>query len=97
MNSMYAVDAYAGLFPQGGVKALPRGETAGYRIRGRLGKIFLRGRAIACGASRRCRLRSPLSGIAKAHVLLNVSPIFNRGMHRLVPAGMANHAVVLTG
>lgn len=34
--------------------------------------------------------------IAKAHVLLNVSPIFNRGMHDRVPAGMANHAVVLT-
>ena len=34
--------------------------------------------------------------ITKAHVLLNVSPIFNRGMHDRVPAGMANHAVVLT-
>lgn len=34
--------------------------------------------------------------IAKAHVLLNVSPIFNRGMHDRIPAGMANHTVVLT-
>ncbi len=34
--------------------------------------------------------------IAKEHILLNVSPIFNRGMHDRIPAGMANHAVVLT-
>ncbi len=34
--------------------------------------------------------------IAKAHILLDVSPIFNRGMHDRIPAGMANHAVVLT-
>lgn len=34
--------------------------------------------------------------IAKAHILLNVSPIFNRGMHDRIPAGMANRAVVLT-
>ena len=34
--------------------------------------------------------------IAKEHILLNVSPIFNRGMHDRVPAGMANHTVVLT-
>lgn len=34
--------------------------------------------------------------IAKEHILLNVSPIFNRGMHDRISAGMANHAVVLT-
>lgn len=34
--------------------------------------------------------------IAREHVLLDVSPIFNRGMHDRVPAGMANRAVVLT-
>ncbi len=34
--------------------------------------------------------------IARAHVLLNVAPIFNRGMHDRIPAGMANGAVVLT-
>lgn len=34
--------------------------------------------------------------IAKAHILLNVSPIFNRGMHDRIPAGMANGTVVLT-
>lgn len=33
--------------------------------------------------------------IAKEHILLNVSPIFNRGMHDRIPAGMANHTVVL--
>lgn len=34
--------------------------------------------------------------IAKSHILLNVSPIFNHGMHDRIPAGMANRAVVLT-
>lgn len=34
--------------------------------------------------------------MAKAHILLNVSPMFNRGMHDRIVAGMANRAVVLT-
>lgn len=34
--------------------------------------------------------------MAKSHILLNVSPIFNRGMHDRIPAGMANRSVVLT-
>lgn len=34
--------------------------------------------------------------IAKSHILLNVAPIFNRGMHDRIPAGMANRSVVLT-
>lgn len=34
--------------------------------------------------------------IAREHILLNVSPIFNRGMHDRIPAGMANHTVVLS-
>lgn len=34
--------------------------------------------------------------IAKEHILLNVSPIFNHGMHDRIPAGMANRAAVLT-
>lgn len=46
MNSMYAVDAYVrDYFRKAALDALLAGETAGYRIRGRLGKIFLRGRA----------------------------------------------------
>ena len=39
-----------------------------------------------------------LERIAKAQILLNVSPIFNRGMHdRDLVAGMANGAVVPDG
>lgn len=34
--------------------------------------------------------------IAKEHILLNSSPIFNRGAHDRIYAGMANHCVVLT-
>lgn len=34
--------------------------------------------------------------IARSHILLNVSPIFNRGMHDRIPAGMANRVAVLT-
>lgn len=34
--------------------------------------------------------------IAKEHILLNVSPIFNRGAHDRIFAGMGNHCVVMT-
>ncbi len=34
--------------------------------------------------------------IARAHILLNVSPMFPRGVHDRILAGMANRAVVLT-
>lgn len=34
--------------------------------------------------------------IAKEHILLNNSPIFNRGAHDRIYAGMANHCVVMT-
>lgn len=34
--------------------------------------------------------------IAQEQILLNVSPIFNRGMHDRIPAGMANRAAVLS-
>ena len=34
--------------------------------------------------------------IAKEHILLNSSPIFNHGAHDRIYAGMANHCVVLT-
>ncbi|MDD6305568.1 MAG: glycosyltransferase, partial [Clostridiales bacterium] len=34
--------------------------------------------------------------IAKEQLMLNVSPIFNRGLHDRVLAGMANKTVVLT-
>ena len=34
--------------------------------------------------------------IAKEHIILNNSPIFNRGAHDRIYAGMANHCVVMT-
>ena len=34
--------------------------------------------------------------IAKEHILLNNSPIFNCGAHDRIYAGMANHCTVLT-
>lgn len=34
--------------------------------------------------------------IAKEHILLNSSPIFNRGAHDRIYAGMANHCTVMT-
>lgn len=34
--------------------------------------------------------------IAREAIVLNVSPMFNHGMHDRIPGGMANHTVVLT-
>lgn len=52
-------------FRKAALDALLAGETAGYRIRGKAGKNIPAGTSTVCGVSRRCRLRSPLSGLPK--------------------------------
>lgn len=96
MNSMYAVDAYVrDYFRKAALDAL-LAEKLPVTVFGEGWEKY------SCGDEHSLR-REPavpfalsFERIAKAHVLLNVSPIFNRGMHDRVPAGMANHAVVLT-
>ena len=96
MNSMYAVDAYVrdyfrkkalDFLLKEGIPVTVMGEgwqkyhyTDEHSLQRERGMVF--------GLS--------FERIAKAHILLNVSPIFNRGMHDRIPAGMANRAVVLT-
>ena len=96
MNSMYAVDAYVrDYFRKAALDAL-LAEKLPVTVFGEGWEKY------SCGDEHSLR-REPavpfalsFERIAKAHVLLNVSPIFNRGMHDRVPAGMANYAVVLT-
>jgi len=96
MNSMYAVDAYVRdyfrkealdrlLAERIPVTVMGEGwEKYSYKDE----RSLKRERSVPFGLS--------FERIAKAHILLNVSPIFNRGMHDRIPAGMANKTVVLT-
>lgn len=96
MNAMYAVDAYVRDYFRKealdkllavGIPVTVMGEGwAKYSYKDE--HSLRRERGVPFGLS--------FERIAKAHVLLNVSPIFNRGMHDRIPAGMANKTVVLT-
>ncbi len=96
MNAMYAVDAYVRDYFR--KKALDELLKVGIPVTV-IGEgwdkyhcadehSLKRERAVPFGLS--------FERIAKSHILLNVSPIFNRGMHDRIPAGMANRSVVLT-
>lgn len=96
MNSMYPVDAYVRDYFR--KEALDRLLAAGIPV-----TIMGMGWEKYHYVNEHSLRREPgmpfglsFERIAKAHILLNVSPIFNRGMHDRIPAGMANHAVVLT-
>lgn len=96
MNSMYPVDAYIRdyfrkaaldeLLAQG-IPVTVIGE-GWEKYQGADESSLRRERAVPFSLS--------FERIAKAHILLDVSPIFNRGMHDRIVAGMANHTVVLT-
>lgn len=96
MNAMYSVDAYIRdyfrkavldeLLSQGIPVTVLGSGWEKYRFRDE--HSLRREREVLFGLS--------FERIAKSHILLNVSPIFNRGMHDRIPAGMANRAVVLT-
>lgn len=96
MNAMYAVDAYIRDYfrkqaldelLKAGIPVTVMGE--GWEKYHCADEHSLRReRAVPFGLS--------FERIAKSHILLDVSPIFNRGMHDRIPAGMANRSVVLT-
>lgn len=96
MNAMYAVDAYIRDYfrkqaldelLKAGIPVTVMGE--GWEKYHCADEHSLkRERAVPFGLS--------FERIAKSHILLDVSPIFNRGMHDRIPAGMANRSVVLT-
>lgn len=96
MNAMYAVDIY--------VRDYFRKAALDTLLSNRIPvTVFGNGWEKYCHAEESCLRREKalpfalsFEQMAKEHILLNVSPIFNRGMHDRVPAGMANRAVVLT-
>lgn len=96
MNSMYAVDAYVrDYFRKEALDTLLKKHIpvtvigAGWeKYHYEDESCLKRERGVPFGLS--------FERIAKSHILLNVAPIFNRGMHDRIPAGMANRSVVLT-
>lgn len=96
MNSMYSVDAYIrDYFRKAALDALLANKIPVTVI----GEGWEKYRYVDESNLKRERavpFELSFERIARAHVLLNVSPIFNRGMHDRIPAGMANHTVVLT-
>lgn len=96
MNAMYPVDAYIrDYFRKSAIDALGRRHIpvrlAGEgwdKYKGVEERFLIREKAVDFGFS--------FEKIAKEHILLNSSPIFNRGAHDRIFAGMANHCVVLT-
>lgn len=96
MNSMYPVDAYVrDYFRKAALDELLT-EKLPVTV---IGEGWEKYKGADEGSLRRERavpFALSFERIAKAHILLNVSPIFNRGMHDRIPAGMANHTVVLT-
>lgn len=96
MNAMYAVDVY--------VRDYFRKAALDELLSNRIPvTVFGNGWEKYCHTEESCLRREKalpfalsFERMAKEHILLNVSPIFNRGMHDRVPAGMANRAVVLT-
>lgn len=81
MNSMYAVDAYVRDYFRKAVLDALLAEKLPVTVFGKAGKNIPAGTSTACGASPAVPFALSFERIAKAHVLLNVSPIFNRGMH----------------
>lgn len=96
MNQMYAVDAYVrNHFRKKSIDCLAKykfpmklvGE--GWEKYSSFDESFItREKPVEFGLS--------FEKIAKEHILLNNSPIFNRGAHDRIYAGMANHCAVLT-
>lgn len=96
MNSMYAVDIYVRNYFR--KKVLDMLLTAGIPVTV-IGEGWEQYHCTKENTLRRERgvpFALSFERIAKAHILLNVSPIFNRGMHDRILAGMANKTVVLT-
>lgn len=96
MNAMYPVDAF--------VRDYFRKEAIDWLVKKNI-PVTLAGEGWAKyqSANEACikRERAVVFGlsfekIAKEHILLNNSPIFNRGAHDRIFAGMANHCAVLT-
>lgn len=96
MNTMYPVDCYVrdyfrkaaiDTLLSAGIPVTVTGEGWGNYCAPNE-KMLVREKGVAFGLS--------FERIARERVLLNVSPMFNHGMHDRIPAGMANRTAVLT-
>lgn len=96
MNQMYAVDAYVrNHFRKASIDCLAKYKIPmklvgdGWEKYRSLDESFItREKPVEFGLS--------FEKMAKEHIMLNSSPIFNRGAHDRIYGGMANHCVVLT-
>lgn len=96
MNAMYAVDAYVrDYFRKSALDAL-LSEKIPVTVMGSGWEKYRYAKEHSLRREREVPFGLSFERIAKAHILLDVSPIFNRGMHDRILAGMANRAVVLT-
>jgi hypothetical protein len=96
MNSMYAVDAYVRDYFR--KKAIDELLSAGIpvTVMGSGWENYSHANESLLKRMKEVPFALSFERIAKEHIILNVSPIFNRGMHDRVPAGMANNTVVMT-
>lgn len=96
MNQMYAVDAFVrNYYRRIAIETLLKANIPVKMIgegwkkyQSKYENYLIREKEVEFGLS--------FEKIAKEHILLNSSPIFNRGAHDRIYAGMANHCVVMT-
>ena len=96
MNQMYAVDAFVrNYYRRISIESLLKARIPvkiigeGWeKYHGNYGDSIIKEKEVEFGLS--------FEKIAKEHIILNNSPIFNRGAHDRIYAGMANHCVVMT-
>lgn len=96
MNAMYPVDAYIrDYFRKAAVDALLRAGIS-VRAAGTGWEKYHEPAGTRLERQKSVPFAVSFEKIAAEEVLLDVSPIFSRGMHDRIPAGMANRAAVLT-
>ncbi len=96
MNAMYPVDAYIRDYFRKKAVDLLIGRHIPVRIAGEGWEKYRSGEERYLIREKAVDFCFSFEKIAKEHILLNSSPIFNRGAHDRVFSGMANRCVVLT-
>lgn len=96
MNAMYPVDAYIrDYFRKAAVDELLERGVPVLAV-GEGWQKYRHARECLLTREKSVSFERSFEKIAREQILLNVSPMFNRGLHDRVLAGMANHTVVLT-
>ncbi len=96
MNYMYPVDAYVrNYFRRKSIECLVKNRIP-VKIVGEGWEKYKSGNENLIKRETPVEFGLSFEKIAKEHILLNNSPIFNHGAHDRIYAGMANHCAVLT-